>query len=151
MPYPGTQFVNGIEAKLIKRDFECLLASSCESSIITGEFKTLNSPILDEVYGIQDADSIDTTYFTGKAIQQIVRKRDEDLLGFGILEAGDCIFYIQTALDLSQGEPQTLEIIDPAGLHWVPVPRVQKLYQHYLLHRLGQTQVAQVLPCKLKK
>lgn len=151
MPYPASQFLNGIEASLIKRDYECMLATSCHASVITGEYKTPVSPVTDAVYGIKDAASWDTTYFTGKAIQQIVRKRDEDLLGFGILEAGDCIFYLQTGLDLSQGEEETLEIIDPGELRWIPVPRKQKIFQTYLLHRIGQTQVGQCLPCKLKK
>lgn len=150
MPYPPVQYLSGFEVELIVRDFECLL-TGCEASTITGEFAEPVSPVVDDVYGITDATSWDMSHFTGKAIQKILNEFDEKSLGFGILKAGDCIFYLSTSLDLSEGHPQTFEIIDPGGLRWVPVPREQNVYQHYLIHRIAQTQVAQVVPCRLKK
>jgi len=150
MPYPAGQFLNSIEVKLIQRDYECLLATSCHATTITGEYKTPVNPVVDQVYGITDADSWSVTHFTGKALQQIVLKEDERLLSFGILEVGDAIFYLSTFIDLSQGYDQTFEIIDPDGTRWIPIPRKHPL-QRYLLHRIAQTQVGQVVPAKIKK
>lgn len=150
MPYPAGQFLNGIEARLVQRDYECLLATSCEATTITGEYKTKVGGTVDPVYGITDGATWPTTTFTGKALQQIVLKQDEDILAFGILEVGDAIFYMSTFIDLSQGAGQTFEIIDPDGTRWIPVPREHPL-QKYLVHRIAQTQVGQVVPCKCKK
>lgn len=151
MTYPSDRFLTGVEAALVKRDYECMLMSSCHSSVITGEYKIPTSPVVDDVYKIVDASSWTAYAFTGHALQKIVTQQDERLLAMGIVEVGDCIFYLSTELDLEQGYPETLELIDPGEQRWIPNLRRQGEAQRYLLHRLGETQVAQVLPCRLKK
>jgi len=145
-------FLSSSEITLIKNDWAILL-NSPEATTITFEYSIGSGQDEDSAFETSDYDSISTQSFTGKAIQHIVKPRDEDLLKWGIIEVGDAIFYTSTDYDLSpsgiiQG---SLDIIDCNGTTYKPVPRKEKNFYDYLITRLGSGQLAQVVPCKIKK
>lgn len=143
-------FLSGSEIGLIKSDWAALLKSP-EATVVTFKRKELSGgSSVDDVFDVEDG-SVEDQSFTGRAIQQIVKPRDEDLTKWGILEVGDCIFYTDIDHDLSQGLSESLVIEGPNGTEWIPVPRKFKSFHNYLLTRLGSSQLAQVVPCNLKR
>lgn len=145
-------YLTSSEIALIKGDWAALL-NSPEASVVTFEYSVGSGQDDDNAFNVSDYDSVETQSFTGKVIQQIVKPRDEELLKWGIVEIGDSIFYTSIDYNLSpSGAIQgSLEIIDGEGLRHTPVPRIQGAFYKYLITRLGSTQIAQVVPCKVKK
>lgn len=143
-------FLTGNEISLIRCDWQTLL-NSPEATNVTFRYQELTGASdKDDVFDVEDGSSQQQS-FTGRVIQEIVKKHDETLLSFGILEVGDVIFYTDIAHDLSVGIEGSLEVVGPNNVEWSPVPRNLKEFYNYLLTRLGNSQLAQVIPCKLKQ
>ena len=142
-------FLRPHEANLILRDYKELLASP-EALVLTINYKTPVTPVFDPVYQVYTAASWTNSTLTPRAIQQIVKPTHNEVLKWGILEAGDCMFYLLNSVDLSVINYDSCEIV-AGGVTWIPVPVERKEFYNYLLHRLGSTQVGQVIPAKLKQ
>ena len=150
MPFPA--FLTAIEAAMMKRDFSSLLNSPEATDLtFTYAFGT-GAATPDAVFGVTDyANETQEVSFSGRGLQRIVEPREESILKWGILEEGDAIFYVDIDVNLDVGIDGSLEIVGPNGVRWSPVPRNLKEFYNYLLTRLGNSQVAQVIPCKLKR
>jgi hypothetical protein len=144
-------FLRPSEANLVKRDYKELLAS-CEAVTLSIAYKVPVNPVYDPVYKVTTADSWTNTVIapSPKAIQQIVKPVHYEVLKWGILEAGDCIFYLPNDIDLSSIDYDTCEIT-AVNVTWIPVPVKRKEFWNYLIHRLGDSQIGQVIPCKIKQ
>lgn len=144
-------FLTETERNLIKRDFREFLDSHEPSDIIIS-FKTPTNPQTDTVYGNVTADSWATETITARASQKILRPYDTDILRFGILEAGDCLFFLLETIDLTdlQYDSAIVKVKD-TPTEWNLVPRRYASFHDYLGFRLSNSQVSQVLPCKLKQ
>lgn len=141
-------FLTASEILMMKNDFKILLASP-EATDVTITYKVPTSPVVEPAYGTVDTSGWITKTKKSKCIQQMINPRDEKLLSFGILEVGDCILHLPTSLDLSVDNYDSM-VITIVGVEWVPVPRNREQFYNYLIVRLGQGQLAQVIACKLK-
>lgn len=150
MTFPA--FLTGAEVALMKQDFSALL-NSPEATDLTFVYASgVGAATPDTVFGLTDyANEEQEVSFTGRGIQQIVGPREESILKWGILEEGDAIFFVSTSQNLDVGIDGSLEIVGPNGVRWSPVPRNLKAFYNYLLTRLGNSQLAQVIPCRLKR
>lgn len=142
-------FLTAAEARQIRIDFNNNL-NAAEASTITGYYSQFTNPTLDEVYSVKDYDAVDLYSITGKALQHIVKPLDIRILSWGILDAGDCIFYFNKNLELNLEELETMYFVDPGGNKWNPVVRNNRAFTEYIRSRLGNTQIAQSVPCKLR-
>jgi len=148
---PG--FLSSSEIRMMQNDWERLLLSP-EATIVTFAYMVgVGSEAVDAAFGVSDFDSEQEQSFTGRVIQEVVNKRSETLLDWGILREGDVIFYCSKSLDLvpSGAIEGSMEIVGPQSVRWTPVPRNLEAFHNYLLTRLGSSQMAQVIPCKLRK
>lgn len=145
-------FLIGPEILMVQRDFSVLLNSPEATELDFVYFSGVGAATPDAVFGIVDyASETQEISFSGRGIQEIVKPRDESLLKWGILEEGDAIFYISKDVNLDVGIDGSLEIRGPNNVRWSPVPKNLKAFYNYLLTRLGSSQLAQVIPCKLKQ
>lgn len=143
-------FLTPEENALMKLDFQQTLESSDPVNLII-RYQVPNEPVVvDPVYGTVDAAGwVDKTIET-TAIQQFVKPRDYAIRQWGILEVGDCIFWLSEDLDVSKVDFDTA-VFETGGVHWKPVPSgdLQKA-SHYAIFRTQIGQIAQVIPCKLR-
>jgi len=145
-------FLMGPEILMVQRDFSALLSSPEATELDFVYSSGVGAATPDTVFGVVDyANETQEITFPGRGIQEIVKPKDESLLKWGILEAGDSIFYISKDVNLDIGIDGSLEILGPNNVRWSPVPKNLKEFYNYLLTRLGNSQLAQVIPCKLKK
>lgn len=148
-------FLRPEERQLMRRDGEELL-NSAESIELDIHYKVPTNPVLNAAYDTWTADSWTDAIFTPKpkAIQKIIEpNRHYDIVRWGLLEAGDCIFYFSNNVNLKgtiNGAMYDTATIVAAGVEWQPIPISRKEFYNYLLWRLGSSQVWQVIPCKLK-
>lgn len=147
-------FLSPFEANLIRRDAKAMIASS-ESADIEIHYQHLSGQTtVDEVYG----EYVDGTWvgmvIEARAIQKIVKPKQEDVLKFGVIEAGDCIFYLDTAIDLSVIEHSETVRINVVGedTQWFVVPRHSfKPFYESIQLRIGNTPITQPLAAKLSR
>ncbi len=145
-------FLMGSEILIVQRDFSALINSPEATELDFVYSSGVGAATTDSVFGVVDyIDDTQEFSFPGRGIQEIVKPRDESLLKWGILEKGDAIFYISKDVDLDVGIDGSLEIQGPNNVRWSPVPKKLKAFHNYLLTRLGNSQLAQVIPCKLKQ
>lgn len=141
-------FLTASEIGVMKSDFAELL-NSPEATNVTITYKVPVDPEVDPAYGTTDAYTWQTKTKKSRCIQKIVTARDEKILAFGILEIGECVLYLPTKLDLSVDEYSSM-IFTIVNVEWVPVPRDRKAFYNYLAYRIGNEQISEVVPCKLK-
>lgn len=147
----GDSFLNPVEMNEIQLEFGRML-NSFESCDIMIQYKLpTGTTVEDAVYG----DTISTAWtqhqITTRASQEIIHPRNIKVLDWGILEAGDCIFYIATTVDLTVIDELQNAVIVCNGVKWLPVTRKLKAFYNYLLTRFGNGQVGQIIPCKLQQ
>lgn len=143
-------FLTSIERNIIKRD-EMRFLNSAECSNIEIHYFLPTNPVEDSVYNHVTADEWEEKIIECRASQKIVTAKDEEILRFGILLNGDCIFHVSKQVDLSVIPYENNCFIRIANIDWIPVPRERKEFYHYLSFRLGDSQVFQPIPCVLKK
>lgn len=148
-------FLSANEIALMQSDFSTLLNSPEATTVRFWSMRAADPLDSDDVFHVEDGE-LEEVSFTGKAIQHFVKPQDEQLLKFGIVEAGDCIFFTSTDYDLQfSGCIEGAVTIDAPypdnSVSWTPVPRERKEFFNYLITRLGNNQFSQVIPCKLKK
>lgn len=145
-------FLRGPEANLIRRDAKEMITSSAESADLIITYRVPHgTPTYDHVYGGWSAEAWIPTMMSGiKAIQQIIKPgKDEDILKWGILEPGDCVFWIDVGIDLSSIDYQDARFhILNDSIEWVPVPRNLESFQNYITLRVGNNSVMQPIACK---
>jgi len=131
------------------------MIASAESADIEIHYKHLSGQsALDEVYG----EYVDGTWvgltIRAKAIQKIVKPKQEDVLKFGVLEAGDCIFYMNTDVDLTvieHSETVRINVVNE-NTQWYVVPRHSfKPFYESIQLRIGNTPILQPLAAKLAR
>ncbi len=136
------------EQVTIKRDFERILERGSEAVMATFSYLEGSAAIVDEVYGTASYSDEETLSVTGMVLQEFIKPRNEKILAYGILDTQDCILYASTSLDLSVGHYDSMEIT-VENVKWRPVPRDQRAFYQYTISRIGISQIAQVIPCKL--
>lgn len=145
-----SHFIDQNDYGLIMQDFEMLLLSS-ESVVASFNINRKIGGTLDTVFNVVDSFSVSQIVVTGNAIQQIVKPVDEDILSWAVLESGDCLFYMSIDFDPGNQESDEVYIETPDGLTWIPVPIEMSAFYKFIRARLGQSQVGQCIPAKLKK
>lgn len=147
------------ERNLIKADYKGMVEG--EGSTVTIKYRTPLLPgaqaDVDPVYknDRRMANATEQTT-TAKCIIRIVHERDLKILGFGIVETGDAIFYFLETLNLLEplaGKPvveSSLYFTDPKLGEWVPVLGAAALVR-YLTMIIGNEAISQVVPCTLRK
>ena len=141
-------FLTSNEIALMKRDFALLLKSP-EATTVVITYKVPTAPEVDATYGNVDAYLWTTKTKKSKCIQKILTARDEKILAYGILEIGDCILYLPSDLDLTIDEYSSA-VFTIVNIDWIPVPRKQKAFYASLVYRIGDSQISEVIPCKIK-
>lgn len=139
------------ELAMIGQDFESIINQGSESVVASFEYLLGGVPVsFDDTYGISGFTQPTTETITGMVLQEFIKPRNEKTLAFGVLEVHDCILYASTSLNLNVGIPNSMRII-VQGVRWRPVPKINKAFYNYLLSRLGNLQVGQVIACKLEQ
>ncbi len=147
-------FMNSFEARLIRRDAKEMVLNSAESADILIHYLTISGATLDEVYDEWVGGVTLTGVIEAKAIQKIVQPKEEQVLKWGILESGDCIFYLDTSVDLTIIEHATTTKINVVNdsVEWIPVPRhANKGFHESIVQRVGNVVLFQPLPAKLSR
>jgi hypothetical protein len=140
-------FLSADELALIASDHADLLASE-EMSDITIHSRTPAGPVtIHPVYKIQSASGWNQVEIETRALQQIITKRNVEILRWGILGEGDAIFYLTPDQDLSGLDADAY--IEAGSLKWKPVPKMNEAFYRFLVVRIGNQQFAQAIPCKL--
>ncbi len=153
-------FLSSAELALVQNDFVQMVNG--EGSLITINYRTVLSPggqpVIDPVYknDLRVQNSIEQTT-TAKGMMQIVHARNLVILGFGIVQEGDAIFYFLDNLNLLEpitGKPaleSTVYFIDPFGGKWNPILNDVGPLQRYLAMSLNNKAISKVVPCVLRK
>lgn len=147
-------FLRGHEANLIRRDARQMILNSAEAADILIEYRQpVGTVVHDTVYDAWTADSWQPSLVSGvKAIQQVIKTKDEDILRWGVLEPGDCIFWFDVGVDLSSiGYDDAVIRVQGDDLQWIPVPRKLKSFNNYITLRVGNSSVMQPIACKIKQ
>lgn len=142
-------FLRPHEKSLILADYKRMLNSAEAMDLVIAHRVPVN-PVTNSVYGTTTADSWTTVEIETKAIQKLVHPKNEDILRWGILAAGDSIFYIGIEVDLASIRFDTV-VINAGNELWYPVPRKEKQFYEHIAWRIGNTQVGQCIAAKLKQ
>lgn len=144
-------FLSSYEANLIRRDYRWFLQSA-ETSAISIVYQKPVDPTYDPVYDRTLSDDWETITEDTKASQKIITPADEEILKWGILQVGDCLFFLLETLDLYDYEdhPITIRVHETPTL-WEVIPRASRDVYERLGFRLGNTQVAQLFAARLKQ
>jgi hypothetical protein len=154
--------LSAYERQLIKRDYREMVNG--EGSTVQVKYRTPllgggSQPDVDPVYKTdrrQASSQLVTLPGGAKCIIRIVHDRDLKILGFGIVEAGDAIFYFLDSLNLLEpvsgkpALPQSLYFVDPLSGEWTPVLKEAGALVRYLAMIIGNEPIAQVIPCSLR-
>lgn len=148
------------ERTLIKADFVAMVSG--EGSLITIKYRTPliagAQPDIDPVYK-NDRRITDAQEQTAnaKCFMQIIHERNLKILGFGIVQAGDAIFYFLDTLNLQEpiagkpALPNSVYFLDPQQGAWSPITKNIGPLRNYLAMELGNDAISQVVPCSLRK
>jgi len=141
-------FLSAAELALIEQDHTDLLASE-ETSDIVVHYSTPLGPVVEHpVYHTKTASGYSSDTLELRALQHIIKPQNYNITRWGILTAGDAVFYVPPDVDLSV-IPDDNAYIMAGGLRWQPVPRTNKAFYNYLVERIGNKQFVQAIPCKL--
>lgn len=148
--------LSSAEIAQIKHDFESLLLSPEATPVTINYWHATEASNPDDVYDVDDAAKESVSVPDVRCLQHIVGHRDEEILDYGILHAGDAVFYFSVNLDLQspmEGKPvfeDSIKIVDPDGIEWSPVLEDLGPLGKHLLTRIGGSQVAQSVAARLK-
>jgi hypothetical protein len=143
-------FLTKAEMNGMTGDFRQLLRSP-ESCDIEFQFRVPGGTVTkDAVYGNTTATTWSRGNLPCRAVQEIVKPRSVQILEWGILEVGDCIFYIDQDVDLTVIRQQQDVVIMCNNQTWVPQIAKLKSFENFLIMRFGNGQIAQVIAAKLK-
>jgi len=137
------------EIALIRRDFKEMLRSK-EAVDVSITYKTADSPADDLVYGGVTSSTWTSHTINVKAIQKFISIRDVEILKFGILEVGDCLFHFSRGVDLTVVTSDNA-VLTANGVDWIPVSRIMSQPAIYSTWSVGNHQIAQVIPARLKQ
>lgn len=140
------------EQMMIGQDYESILTTGSESVVATFEYLQGAVPLTyDDTYGTSGYSSVETKIETGMVLQEFIKPRNEKTLAYGVLSVQDCILYASTGLNLNIGIPGSLRVVI-GNVRWRPVPKEkERPFYNYLISRLGNLQVGQVIACKLEQ
>ena len=141
-------FLRPADLALMKKDMRGILASA-EAVHISIQYQAPVGPVVvNEVYGVSSPSAWSTQTITATAIQKFIHPNNLKVTQWGILDAGDCIFYISPDVDLS-GIPLDTAVIKSGNLNWQGVPLANRAFYESLEVLIGNQQFFQVLPAKL--
>lgn len=144
-------FLSPFEARLIRKDFKDFLKSSEPSDLII-TYKVPVNPIYDPVYDVTTGTEWTTVEIETRASQVILRPTSEEFHRWGLLRAGDALFFLDSAVDLSVADYKSVVLkIKDQTVEWTLVPMEYSKVEEYLGFRLGNSQVAQVLAARQKQ
>lgn len=140
------------ELAMIGQDYESILNNGSESVVATFEYLQGSVPTsYDDTYGTSGYAVMETKIQTGMVLQEFIKPRNEKTLAYGILDVQDCILYASTSLNLNIGIPGSLRVVI-GNVRWRPIPKEKtRPFYNYLISRLGNLQVGQVIACKLEQ
>lgn len=151
-------FLSSGEISLIKRDFNAICNGPEGTRVVINHYLP-SSALADEAFGSVDTDSerqLASSVSGIGCIQEILveqkKARHDIVLSFGVMQQGDCIFHFPASRNLKIEQFEALEIVIPGepNVTWIPIPiRFKELY-NYLRYRLGNFQISQFVPCKIK-
>lgn len=154
-------FLTPYEATLIQADYEHMLLGPDATKIDITYRSYLNNlltPTIDPVYKNDTRSMGPPIILEGvPCMIQIVHQRNLQILSFGIVEAGDALFYFLQDLNLVEplpGQPaipDTMIFTEPQGGRWTPVQDDPGPLRRFLAMELGDQAIAQVVPCTLVK
>lgn len=145
------------EIRTIMRDFNLMVDGNDGIDVIL-EFIKPPSSVYDPAFGVYDptpGEQLRLRDVNARTIQKILVKgespRYDELLQFGYLQAGDCLFFFKTSVDLEIAPDETLTIIDQYGVRWTPIPKTIKDFYAYITARFEDGGICQVIPCTLEQ
>ncbi len=138
------------EYSLVMQDYEMMLLSPEATPTWFNIIRKLGGR-KNDVYNHTEAFSVSEFSVSTPSLQQIVKPVDDEVLAWGILQAGDCIFYVSNNFNPGWQDTDEVYITTPDGLKWVPVPKTMDGFYKFIRARLGSSQVGQCVPAKLKR
>jgi hypothetical protein len=141
-------FLRPADLALMKRDMAGILGSA-EAVIIFVEYQAPVGPVTEnKTYGFSSPTSWQSMVVSSTAIQKFIHPNNIQIKQWGILDAGDCIFYLPPEVDLS-GVPLGNAVVRTGNLIWQTVSLDNRGFQESVEVRIGGVQFFQVLPAKL--
>lgn len=153
-------FLHPTELNLLKRDYHQAVHHDSSVTILYHTYlDSTDPPVIDPVYHTDERE-LDQTQVVREdvpCITKIVHERDLKILGFGIVEVGDCIFYFPDNLNLLEPvlskpvAPGTLYFRDALGNEWMPILKDTGPLRRYLTMVQDDNAISQVVPCTLRR
>ncbi len=142
-----SDFLTSADITQMRKDFSDIIASPQGTPVTIRHLSNTSAATWDEDYQ-QWVGTKGYTTIAARALQQLIGERDKDLLDFGFVKSGDCLFTLLSSVDL--GGLDEVTITDPNDGVWVPVVVPTQGFQEYIEVRLGSTQIAQSILARLQ-
>jgi len=144
------QFLNAADIRQMQRDANDVVASAAGANVTVRYLASVTGGSYNAAYREYDGSTKTYTTETVRALQHFVTDRDKDLLEFGFVKIGDCIFsFLLDAVDLDDLDEVT--ITDSDGAVWVPVMVPTKAFYVYMESRVGNTQLFQAVLARVRQ